>query len=63
MVPQTHPDRDDLLAAWLAWPHDITLVLDRIPGAWERMQLGREQAARGETVELGELLTAPPSGR
>jgi hypothetical protein len=37
------------------------VVLDRLSGAWERMQLGREQAARGEVVELGELLVALPS--
>jgi len=30
-------------------------VLEGIDGAWERAQLGREQAASGETVTLGEL--------
>jgi hypothetical protein len=42
---------------------DVASALDRIPGAWERMQFGREQAARGDVVELGKLLTAPPSSR
>lgn len=36
-------------------PADIASVLDRVPGAWERTRLGREQAARGETVGLDEL--------
>lgn len=36
-------------------PADITALLDRIPGSWERMKLGREQAARGETIGLDEL--------
>lgn len=59
---QILPDPDDEPAAWLASrSDDIASVLDRIPGAWERMQLGREQAACGEAVELGELLTALPS--
>jgi hypothetical protein len=30
-------------------------VLDAIPGAWERLQRARDQADRGETVELDEL--------
>ena len=30
-------------------------VLEGIDGAWERAHLGREQAASGETVQLGEL--------
>jgi hypothetical protein len=36
-------------------PADLASVLDRIPGSWERMQLGREQADRGETIGLDEL--------
>ena len=36
-------------------PADVVSVLDRVPGAWERMQLGREQSACGETVGLDEL--------
>ena len=42
--------------AELEWePTEIASALDRVPGAWKRMQLGREQAGRGETVGLDEL--------
>lgn len=34
----------------------ITDILDSIPGAWERTQEGLEQARRGETVPLSDLL-------
>lgn len=34
----------------------ITEILDAIPGAWERTQEGLEQAKRGETVPLSDLL-------
>lgn len=34
----------------------ITEILDSIPGAWERTQQGLEQARRGETVPLSDLL-------
>lgn len=34
----------------------ITEILDAIPGAWERTQEGLEQARRGETVPLSDLL-------
>lgn len=33
----------------------VTEVLDAIPGAWDRAQLGREQARRADTVPLDEL--------
>jgi hypothetical protein len=33
----------------------VMTVLDGIDGAWDRAQLGREQATTGETVELGDL--------
>jgi hypothetical protein len=33
----------------------VTEVLDSIPGAWERAQLGRDQARRGETIPLDDL--------
>lgn len=36
-------------------PGRITALLDGIPGALERAQLGREQAARGETIPLDDL--------
>lgn len=34
----------------------ITEILHSIPGAWERTQEGLEQAKRGETVPLSDLL-------
>jgi predicted transcriptional regulator len=34
----------------------ITEILDSIPGAWQRTQEGLEQARRGETVPLSDLL-------
>jgi hypothetical protein len=33
----------------------ITEILDAIPGAWERMQEGLAQAARGEGIPLDKL--------
>ena len=33
----------------------VTEVLDAIPGAWERAQLGREQGRSGETRPLDDL--------
>ena len=33
----------------------VTDVLDAIPGAWDRAQLGLAQARRGETTTLDEL--------
>ena len=32
----------------------VTEVLDAIPGAWERAQLGREQGRAGDTQPLAE---------
>lgn len=37
-------------------PDVIAGVLDGIPGAWERAQTGRRQAAEGNTVALDEPL-------
>lgn len=34
---------------------DIAVLLDGIPGAYERAQLGLEQARAGETISLDEL--------
>lgn len=34
----------------------LTELLDSIPGAWERTQEGLEQARRGETLPLSDLL-------
>jgi hypothetical protein len=36
-------------------PDNIVELLDNIPGAFERAQLGREQALAGDTIELDEL--------
>ena len=33
----------------------VTEVLDAIPGAWDRAQMGRDQARRGETISLDDL--------
>jgi hypothetical protein len=63
LAQRAHAQQDDLAVTLLSEalaelerdPADIVSVLDRVPGAWERMQLGREQAGRGETVGLDEL--------
>ncbi len=34
---------------------EVTRMLDRIDGAFERAQLGREQIKRGETIPLDQL--------
>ena len=36
-------------------PRTITALLDGIPGAYERAQLGLEQAAQGKTIPMNEL--------
>ncbi len=36
-------------------PRTITALLDGIAGAYERAQLGLEQAAQGKTIPLNEL--------
>jgi hypothetical protein len=33
----------------------VTEILDAIPGAWDRAQLGLTQARRGDTIPLDEL--------
>lgn len=63
LAERAHAEQDDLAVTLLAEvlaelerePADVVSALDRVPGAWERMQLGREQARRGETVGLDEL--------
>jgi hypothetical protein len=63
LAERAHAQQDDLAVTLLSEalaelerePADVASVLDRIPGAWERMQFGREQAGRGETVGLDEL--------
>lgn len=34
---------------------DVSALLDAIPGAYERAQLGRQQVRRGETTPLEDL--------
>ena len=36
-------------------PHDVTALLDSIPGAWERMQEGLADAAAGRFIPLEDL--------
>ncbi len=36
-------------------PAHVVELLDRIPGAWERIDRGLEQAQRGQTIPLDEL--------
>lgn len=63
LAERAHAQQDDLAVTLLSEalaelerePADVVSVLDRVPGAWERMQLGRERAGRGETVGLDEL--------
>jgi hypothetical protein len=63
LAARAHAAQDDLAATLLSEalaeieraPENMESVLDRIPGSWERMQLGREQARRGETIGLDEL--------
>lgn len=45
----------DALSASQVPKAQITEILDRIPGAWERTQEGLAQAARGEGTPLDEL--------
>jgi hypothetical protein len=63
LAERAHAQEDDLAVTLLAEalaeierePADLASVLDRIPGSWGRMQIGRDQAARGETIGLDEL--------
>jgi plasmid stability protein len=63
VAARAHAQQDDLAVTLLSEalaqlerePAEVASMLDRTPGAWERMQLGREQAGRGETVGLDEL--------
>ncbi len=36
-------------------PANVVLLLDGVDGAYERAALGRQQARRGETIQLDEL--------
>ncbi|WP_148260901.1 hypothetical protein [Conexibacter woesei] len=63
LAERAHAQQDDLAVTLLSEalaqierePVDMASVLDRVPGSWERMRLGREQAGRGETIGLNEL--------
>ena len=63
VAARAHAQQDDLAVTLLSEalaqlerePAEVASMLDRVSGAWERMQLGREQIARGETVGLDEL--------
>lgn len=63
LAERAHAQQDELAVALLSTalfefergPADTTEVLDRIPEAWDRFQLGREQAGRDETIGLDEL--------
>lgn len=36
-------------------PREVMEILDGIPGAWERIALGLEQARHGRTIDLDDL--------
>lgn len=63
LAERVHAQQDDLAVTLLSEalaelerePTEIASALDCVPGAWERMQLGREQSLRGETVGLDGL--------
>lgn len=63
MAERIAVDRDQLAGSLLASVidgaetdgADLTRVLDQIPGAWERAELGRAQGASGETTPLDQL--------
>jgi hypothetical protein len=63
MAERIAVDRDQLAGSLLASVLDgaetdggeLTRVLDGIPGAWERAELGRSQDAAGQTTPLDRL--------
>lgn len=63
LAEQTHVQEGTLARSLLAHaldeadaePRHVGDLLDRLPGAWERAQVGLEQARKGETVPLDEL--------
>ena len=63
LAERTHTQEGTLARSLLAHaldetdadPRHVADVLDRIPGAYERAQLGRRQAQTGETTSLDEL--------
>ena len=36
-------------------PREVLEILDGIPGAWDRITLGLEQARQGQTIDLDDL--------
>ena len=36
-------------------PREVIDILDSLPGAWDRIALGLEQARRGQTIDLDDL--------
>jgi hypothetical protein len=63
LAERTHTQEGTLARSLLAHaldetdadPRHVADVLDRIPGAYERAELGRRQAQTGETTSLDEL--------
>lgn len=63
MAERIAVDRDALAGSLLASVLDgaeadggeLSRVLDSIPGAWERAELGRAQGTTGETTPLNQL--------
>ncbi len=63
LAERTHTQEGTLARSLLAHaldetdadPRHVADVLDRIPGAYERAELGRRQAQAGETTSLDEL--------
>jgi hypothetical protein len=63
LAEQTHVQEGTLARSLLshaldetdAEPRHIADLLDRLPGAWERAQLGLEQARSGDTISLDDL--------
>ena len=63
LAERTHTQEGTLARSLLAHaldetdadPRHVAEVLDRIPGAYERAELGRRQAVAGETVSLDDL--------
>ena len=63
LAERTHTQEGTLARSLLAHaldetdadPRHVADVLDRVPGAYERAELGRRQAQTGETTSLDEL--------
>lgn len=63
MAERIAVDRNDLAGSLLTSVLDgaevdgaeLTSVLDAVPGAWERAELGRAQGAAGQTTPLDQL--------